>query len=93
MTVYDIAERLPSIDVLRERCKALAMLDAVVGGDYYSYDREWGEDEAASMRRQRRGVRHRLHRRRRIRPGYLPRVVDVQLHRRSAVAGPPRRNA
>ncbi|MEH0983348.1 hypothetical protein [Micromonospora sp. CPCC 205556] len=50
MTVYDIAARLPSIDVLRERCKALAMLDAIVGGDYYAYDREWGEDEAASMR-------------------------------------------
>ncbi|MGC5021322.1 hypothetical protein [Micromonospora sp. DT47] len=50
MTVYDVAAQLPSIDVLRERCKALAMLDAIVGGDYYAYDREWGEDEAASMR-------------------------------------------
>ncbi|RLP87674.1 MULTISPECIES: hypothetical protein [unclassified Micromonospora] len=50
MTVYDVAARLPSIAVLRERCKALAMLDAIVGGDYYAYDREWGEDEAASMR-------------------------------------------
>ncbi|MBQ0904944.1 hypothetical protein [Micromonospora sp. U21] len=50
MTVHDIAARLPSIDVLRKRCKALAMLDAIVEGDHYAYDREWGEDEAASMR-------------------------------------------
>src|SRR5262245_9095330 len=50
MTVYDAAAQLPPIDVLRKRCKALAMLDAIVGGDYYSYDRAWGNDEAASMR-------------------------------------------
>ena len=50
VTVYDVAARLPSIDVLRERCQALALLDAIVGSDHYSYDREWGEDEAASMR-------------------------------------------
>lgn len=50
MTVYDIAARLPSIDVMRERCKALAMLDAIAGGDYFAYDREWGDGEAASMR-------------------------------------------
>ena len=50
MTVYDIAAQLPSIDVLRQRCKALAMLDAIIGGDYYTYDRTWGADEAGSMR-------------------------------------------
>ncbi|GID92171.1 hypothetical protein ACFQFC_04045 [Amorphoplanes digitatis] len=50
MTVYDIAARLPCIDVLRQRCKALAMLDVIIGGDYYTYDRAWGADEAAAMR-------------------------------------------
>ena len=50
MTVYDIAAQLPPIDVLRQRCKALAVLDMIVGGDYYTYDRAWGPDEAASMR-------------------------------------------
>ncbi|MFG2039116.1 hypothetical protein [Dactylosporangium sp. NPDC048998] len=50
MTVYDIAAQLPSTDVLRQRCKALAMLDAIIGGVYYTYDRAWGADEAASMR-------------------------------------------
>ncbi|GAA3290580.1 hypothetical protein Dvina_19325 [Dactylosporangium vinaceum] len=50
MTVYDIAARLPPMDVLQQRCKALAMLDAIVGGDYYTYDRTRGADEVASMR-------------------------------------------
>jgi hypothetical protein len=50
VTVYDIAAQLPSIDVLRQRCKALAVLDAIVGGDYYTYNCAWGDDEAASMR-------------------------------------------
>lgn len=50
MTVYDIAAQLPSIDVLRQRCKALAMLDAIIGGDYYTYDRTFGADEAGAMR-------------------------------------------
>jgi hypothetical protein len=50
VTVYDIATQLPSIEMLRQRCKALAMLDAIIGGDYYTYDRAWGANEAASMR-------------------------------------------
>jgi hypothetical protein len=50
VTVYDIATQLPSIDVLRQRCKALAMLDAIIGGDRYTYNRARGADEAASMR-------------------------------------------
>ncbi|WP_328414728.1 hypothetical protein OG470_20990 [Micromonospora sp. NBC_00389] len=50
MTAYDIAAQLPTIDVLRQRCKALAMHDTIIGGDYYTYDRAGGADEAASMR-------------------------------------------
>ncbi|MBQ1072842.1 hypothetical protein KBX06_06665 [Micromonospora sp. C31] len=51
MTVYDIAARLPPIDVLRDRCKALAVLECVVDGGepYYDYVRTWGADEAALM--------------------------------------------
>ncbi|MEU4775197.1 hypothetical protein [Micromonospora sp. NPDC023644] len=51
MTVYDIAAELPSIDVLRDRCRALAVLECVVDGGepYYAYARDWGADEAASM--------------------------------------------
>ncbi|WP_203793833.1 hypothetical protein [Actinoplanes couchii] len=50
MTVYDIAALLPTVDVLRQRCKALAVLDLIVGGDYYTYDTAWGDDEAGAMR-------------------------------------------
>jgi hypothetical protein len=50
MAVYDIAAQLPSIDVVQQRCKSLVMLDAIIGGDYYTYDRAWGVGEAASMR-------------------------------------------
>ncbi|PWU54319.1 hypothetical protein DLJ47_14180 [Micromonospora sp. S4605] len=51
MTVYDIAAGLPSIDRLRERCKALAMLERVIDGGepYYAYTSAWGEDEAGLM--------------------------------------------
>jgi hypothetical protein len=50
--VYDIAAELPAIDVLRNRCQALAVLECVIGGGEpcYTYDREWGADEAALMR-------------------------------------------
>ncbi|MGK5520737.1 hypothetical protein ACSNN9_15450 [Micromonospora sp. URMC 107] len=51
MTVYEIAAELPPIDVLRDRCRALAVLECVVDGGepYYAYARDWGADEAASM--------------------------------------------
>jgi hypothetical protein len=49
--VYDIAAKLPPIEVLRSRCRALAVLECVIGGGepYYTYTREWGDDEAALM--------------------------------------------
>lgn len=55
MTVHDIARRLPGIPVLRDRCRALAMLDAILSPEwadrYYSYDSRWsGAEEMASMR-------------------------------------------
>ena len=51
MTVYDIASRLPSIEQLRQRCKALAVLERIVDGGwaYYAFTSVWGEDEAALM--------------------------------------------
>ncbi|MFF5081876.1 hypothetical protein ACFY36_32900 [Actinoplanes sp. NPDC000266] len=50
MNVYDIVGRLPSIPVLRGRCKALAVLELIqgTGYEYYSYA-AWGDDEAALM--------------------------------------------
>ncbi|MCX5065341.1 hypothetical protein OOJ91_05545 [Micromonospora lupini] len=51
MTVYDIASTLPSIEVLRERGKALAVLERIIdcGEPRYAYTRQWGDDEAAVM--------------------------------------------
>lgn len=39
MTVYDIAAALPTIDRLRQRCKALAVLEHIIDGGaaYYAY--------------------------------------------------------
>lgn len=50
MNVYDVIDRLPSIEVLRDRCRALAVLELIQGSDYayYTYG-EWGDDEAALM--------------------------------------------
>ncbi|MFE6459625.1 hypothetical protein [Streptomyces cinereoruber] len=55
MTVHDVARRLPSPAGLRNLCRSLAMLDAILSPDwegrYHSYDAGWAEDEeTASMR-------------------------------------------
>ncbi|GAA1250979.1 hypothetical protein GCM10009665_47090 [Kitasatospora nipponensis] len=55
MTVYDVARRLPSIAELRNLCRSLAVLDAILSPDwedrYHSFDASWAEgEEMASMR-------------------------------------------
>jgi hypothetical protein len=55
MTADDLARALPEISVLRDRCRALATLDAVMSpewdGRYFSFDARWSPDEEmASMR-------------------------------------------
>lgn len=50
VTVYDVAAKLPPINVLHDRSRALAMLDSIIGGDFYDFDRSWRGGEAASMR-------------------------------------------
>ncbi|MEU8465708.1 hypothetical protein [Streptomyces sp. NPDC029003] len=54
MTVYDVARRLPAIADLRDLCRSLAMLDAILSPDwesrYYSFNAGWAEgEEMASM--------------------------------------------
>ncbi|MFJ4515648.1 hypothetical protein [Streptomyces sp. NPDC088816] len=55
MTVRDVARLLPEIAVLREHCRSLAMLEAVLSPEWedrcYSFDDHWSEKESmASMR-------------------------------------------
>ncbi|MFE7116489.1 hypothetical protein ACFU99_13855 [Streptomyces sp. NPDC057654] len=55
MTVYDVARQLPSIAGLRNLCRSLAMLNAILNPDwegrYYSFDAGWSDgEEMASMR-------------------------------------------
>ena len=55
VTVYDVARRLPGIADLRDRCRSLAMLDAILSPEwefrYYSFSTAWADgQEAASMR-------------------------------------------
>lgn len=51
MTAYEIAVKLPTIEVLRSRCRALAVLERVIdrGEPFYAYTTTWGDDEAALM--------------------------------------------
>jgi hypothetical protein len=54
-TVYDMAKALPDIPTLHGRCRALAVLEAIISPDaesrYYSYGAGWGPGEQmASMR-------------------------------------------
>ncbi|MFF2525470.1 hypothetical protein [Streptomyces liangshanensis] len=55
MTVYDVARRLPAIADLRDLCRSLAMLDAILSPEwesrYHSFAADWAEgEEMASMR-------------------------------------------
>ncbi|MFC7533154.1 hypothetical protein [Actinoplanes sp. GCM10030250] len=55
VTVIDVAAALPDITVLRDRCRALATLDAILSpaweDRYYSFDAHWAPgQELASMR-------------------------------------------
>ncbi|MEV7393235.1 hypothetical protein [Streptomyces sp. NPDC091215] len=55
MTVYDVARQLPAVTDLRDLCRSLAMLDAILSPDwesrYYSFNTGWADgEEMASMR-------------------------------------------
>ncbi|WBB70209.1 hypothetical protein [Micromonospora sp. WMMD812] len=55
VTAHSVARALPETATLRDRCRALAMLDAIMSPDweprYYSYDSRWAPgEEMASMR-------------------------------------------
>ncbi|MFJ1617844.1 hypothetical protein ACIQWV_39550 [Streptomyces sp. NPDC098085] len=54
VTVYDVARRLPEIAALRDHCRSMAMLEAVLSPDSadrcYSFDAHWSEQASmASM--------------------------------------------
>lgn len=53
--VNELLSRLPAVEVLRGRCRAMAMLDAILCPEwadrYHSFDARWGDgEEMASMR-------------------------------------------
>ena len=55
MSVYEVIRKLPEISVVRDRSRAMAMLDAVLSPEwdsrYYSFDSAWSPtEEMASMR-------------------------------------------
>jgi len=55
VTAHETARALPDIAVLRDRCRALAVLDAILSPEwesrYYSFDSRWAPgEEMASMR-------------------------------------------
>lgn len=55
VSVNEVIEQLPAIEIVRARSKAMAMLDAVMSPEwewrYYSYDAHWSStEEMASMR-------------------------------------------
>ncbi|GAB3284888.1 hypothetical protein [Kineosporia babensis] len=49
MDAYELAAKLPPIEVLRDRCRALAVLDRTLAGEdaYHYYVPVWGEGQAA----------------------------------------------
>ncbi|MFJ3334185.1 hypothetical protein [Streptomyces sp. NPDC086766] len=59
MTVHDVARQLPEIAVLREHCRSMAMLEAVLSPEwedrYYSFDNLSSEKSMKSMALMRNG--------------------------------------
>ncbi|GAA3634372.1 hypothetical protein GCM10022223_60870 [Kineosporia mesophila] len=51
MDVYELAAGLPETEVLRARCRALALLDRILAGEngYHHYVPAWGDDQAMTM--------------------------------------------
>jgi hypothetical protein len=51
VTVHDVARALPGIDTLRDRCRTLALLDAILdSSDFHGFSAQWGPGEQlASM--------------------------------------------
>jgi hypothetical protein len=55
VTAHDVAAALPSIEVVRDRCRAMAMLDAMIEPNwddrFHAFDKLWSEnEELATMR-------------------------------------------
>ncbi|MCM2419873.1 hypothetical protein [Streptomyces sp. RKAG293] len=55
MSVYELTSQLPEISIVRDRSRAMAVLDAIMSPDwesrYYSFDSQWSPtEEMASMR-------------------------------------------
>ncbi|WP_214413187.1 hypothetical protein [Sphaerisporangium fuscum] len=55
MNAHDVARMLPDVPVLRDLCRSMAVLEAVLSPDwesrYHSFDADWGPaEEMASMR-------------------------------------------
>ncbi|MFF3679218.1 hypothetical protein ACFYYS_35290 [Streptomyces sp. NPDC002120] len=52
MTVHEILPALPDVPALRDRCRALAMLEAVMdasGSGFFGYSASWSETEQAAL--------------------------------------------
>ncbi|MCK2219986.1 hypothetical protein MF672_040255 [Actinomadura sp. ATCC 31491] len=51
MSVHDVARQLPAVPVLRDRCRAMALLDAVLGPDWpcHDHDASWGPDTEMAL--------------------------------------------
>lgn len=64
VTVYDVARALPGIGELRDHCRGLAMVEAVLSPEwadrYYSFDAHWAEGEAAASMRDGQGDEFRI---------------------------------
>ncbi|MET3984798.1 hypothetical protein [Streptomyces sp. PvR034] len=53
MTIHDLTRALPDIETLRARCRAMAALEMVIGGEEsggcFSYAPQWGPGEEAAL--------------------------------------------
>ncbi|MGX6604716.1 hypothetical protein ACWKSP_21680 [Micromonosporaceae bacterium Da 78-11] len=49
VTAHDLAAALPDIGTLRDRCRALATLDLILGGGHHAFDPDWQGGQLASM--------------------------------------------
>ena len=93
MTAHDVARLLPDIPMLRDLCRSMAVLEAILSPEwssrYHSFDADWspGEEMASMRERLGRRILHRLLRGGCVHSRLRPRVSDEPVQRRRAVAG------
>lgn len=92
VSVLDVARKLPAVPVVRDLCRSIAMLEAILSPEWedrlYSFDAHWSSSEEMASMLNGSGDEYAIvfSPARRVRPGLFPRVPDEPVRLRRTVA-------